>query len=100
MQTTRTSVDPELEVHGQGIRAAVEQRRAVLEESFALLQNSDQQGTPATEAIEVALSALDTIMPKDLLHISPSTASLLTHWLEANKHVGMQAAKSRSSSRP
>ena len=95
MQTNSTTTDPGLELHGQGVRAAIEQRRAALEEAFALLQNSEQQGSPAAEAIEIALSTLAALMPEDLQHISPVVASSLTHWLEANKHLGMQPPKKR-----
>lgn len=99
MQTNTTATETELETHGQGVRAAVESRRAALEESYASLQNSEQQGGPAAEAIEVALSTLDALLPQDLQHISPMIASSLTQWLEANKHLGITAPKARRSTR-
>lgn len=84
-----TYTDDDAAKHGQGVRTQVIARRAELEARLAELQNSEQQGAPAVEAIELALATLTELLPGDLDHITPSIALPLTHWLESNKHLGL-----------
>jgi len=90
METTQEKhMDNDAAKHGQGVRTQVLARRAELETRLAELRNSEQQGAPAVEAIELALATLTELLPADLDHILPSVALPLTHWLETNKHLGL-----------
>jgi len=83
METNHTQYE-----HGHGLRAAVTQRRQELELRLAELQNSDQQGTAAPEAIESALAHLDALLPSDGAEISPVVGEQLTRWIDTNRYLG------------